>query len=95
MQQSSDHSNGLIPPSGWTSGVQGSLALIYIYRINMNAEEASLLWNRKDDVEQAGGHAAHRQLALKHLKLKTVIKVTCGTVNPSSDFVYVFNAGRA
>ncbi|DBA88802.1 TPA: hypothetical protein ACH3X1_004216 [Trebouxia sp. C0004] len=40
----------------------------------MNAEEASLLWNRKDDVEQAGGHAAHRQLALKHLKLKTVIK---------------------
>ena len=41
----------------------------------MNAEEAILLWNRKDDVEQAGGHAAHRQLALKHLKLKTVIKV--------------------
>lgn len=48
----------------------------------MNAEEASLLWNRKDDVEQAGGHAAHRQLALKHLKLKTVIKVTCGTLTP-------------
>lgn len=41
----------------------------------MNAEEASLLWNRKDDIEQAGGHARHRQYVLKHLKLKTVIKV--------------------
>lgn len=41
----------------------------------MNAEEASLLWNRKDEVDQIGGSAAHRQLALKHLKLKTVIKV--------------------
>ena len=52
----------------------------------MNAEEATLLWNRKDDVEQAGGHAAHRQLALKHLKLKTVIKVAYGTFDPSSIF---------
>ena len=42
----------------------------------MNAEEASLLWNRKDEVDQIGGSAAHRQLALKHLKLKTVIKVS-------------------
>ena len=41
----------------------------------MNAEESSLLWNRKDEVDQIGGSAAHRQLALKHLKLKTVIKV--------------------
>lgn len=41
----------------------------------MNAEEASLLWNRKDEVDQIGGPAAHRQLALKHLKLKTIIKV--------------------
>ena len=41
----------------------------------MNSEEAGLLWNRKLDIEQAGGEAAHRQLALKHLKLKTVIKV--------------------
>lgn len=41
----------------------------------MNAEEASLLWNRKNEVDQIGGPAAHRQLALKHLKLKTVIKV--------------------
>lgn len=40
----------------------------------MNAEEASLLWNRKDEVDQIGGPAAHRQLALKHLKLKTIIK---------------------
>ncbi|KAL3149455.1 hypothetical protein ABBQ32_002243 [Trebouxia sp. C0010 RCD-2024] len=40
----------------------------------MNAEEASQLWNRKDEVDQIGGPAAHRQLALKHLKLKTVIK---------------------
>lgn len=48
----------------------------------MNAEEAISLWNRKDDVEQAGGHAAHRQLALKHLKLKTVIKEShCSPVN--------------
>ena len=42
----------------------------------MNAEEASLLWNRKDEVDQIGGSAAHRQLALKHLKLKTIIKVS-------------------
>lgn len=41
----------------------------------MNAEEASLLWTRKDEVDQVGGPVAHRQLALKHLKLKTVIKV--------------------
>ena len=41
----------------------------------MNSEEAGLLWNRKLDIEQAGGEAAHRQHALKHLKLKTVIKV--------------------
>jgi len=61
----------------------------------MNAEEASLLWNRKDDVEQAGGHAAHRQLALKHLKLKTVIKVTCGTFNHFRVLVCGSNAGRA
>ena len=54
-----------------------------------------MLWNRKDDVEQAGGHAAHRQLALKHLKLKTVIKVSCGTFIPSSAVVYVSNAGAA
>ena len=69
--------------------------MLYIYRISMNAEEASLLWNRKDDVEQAGGRAAHRQLALKHLKLKTVIKVSCGTFIPSSAVVYVSNAGAA
>ena len=41
----------------------------------MNAEEAGLLWQRKADVEAAGGIAAHRLLALKHLQLKTVVKV--------------------
>ena len=46
----------------------------------MNAEEASLLWNRKDEVDQIGGSAAHRQLALKHLKLKTVIKVSAAVI---------------
>ena len=44
----------------------------------MNAEEASLLWHRKADIEQAGGDAAHRKIALKNLKLKTVIKVRRG-----------------
>ena len=61
----------------------------------MNAEEASLLWNRKDDVERAGGHAAHRQLALKHLKLKTVIKVSCDTLIPASVVAYMSNAETA
>ena len=44
----------------------------------MNAEEASLLWNRKEEIEQAGGDVAHRKFALKHLKLKTVIKARMG-----------------
>lgn len=44
----------------------------------MNSEAAGLLWHRKNDIESAGGDAAHRQHALKHLKLKTVIKVRPG-----------------
>ena len=50
----------------------------------MNAEEASLLWHRKADIEQAGGDAAHRKIALKHLKLKTVIKVRRGYQAPAA-----------
>lgn len=44
-------------------------------RSNMNAEAANLLRERKAQVEALGGISAARRHALKHLKLKTVIKV--------------------
>ena len=57
----------------------------------MNAEEASLLWHRKADIEQAGGDAAHRKIALKHLKLKTVIKVCRSYHKPSCVALFKFS----
>ena len=46
----------------------------------MNAEAADLLWSRQDDIDQAGGQPAFRQLALKDLKLKSVIKVSAASI---------------